>query len=94
MSDDSGDLEVSQQELGFESQDPSDQEEQEEGEQGDSPRGSRSPSPPSEGGNGEQQGTHLAKTLTLMTPPKEVAAVGTAARTPARMPLSPVLLDL
>ena len=55
MSDDSGDLEVSQQELGFEDQDPNNQEEGEE-EQGDSPRGSRSPSPQAEGDQGAQQG--------------------------------------
>ena len=53
MSDDSGELEVSQQELDFEDQDPNNQEEEE---QGDSPRGSRSPSPPTAEDNGEQQG--------------------------------------
>ena len=55
MSDDNGELEVSQQELGFEDQVPNNQEEGEE-EQGDSPRGSRSPSPPTAEDNGEQQG--------------------------------------
>ena len=88
MSDDSGELEVSQQELGFDQQDPSDQEgQEEEGEQGDSPRGSRSPSPQADGANGEQQG---GEDPDPMTPPKGVEAVGMAARTSARRPLSPI----